>query len=286
MSAEIISGREIAKTIRQELAQEVASLQSQHNLTPGLAVVLVGENPASQVYVRMKEKGCNEVGIYSEKHLLPADAGQEQLLGLVQQLNADPKIHGILVQLPLPEQINAQLVLEAISPDKDVDGFHPYNVGKLLVGEPAFVSCTPFGVMKMLEYSGVQLKGKRAVVVGRSNIVGKPVALLLLQQHATVTICHSRTVDLPSVTRRAEVLIAAVGRPKMITADMVSEGTVVIDVGVNRLEDGTLAGDVDFETVKEKAAAISPVPGGVGPMTIAMLLSNTVQAAKNSLEKR
>ncbi|MBI5788047.1 MAG: bifunctional methylenetetrahydrofolate dehydrogenase/methenyltetrahydrofolate cyclohydrolase FolD [Candidatus Schekmanbacteria bacterium] len=282
MSAQIISGNQISKKIRQELAAQIVELKAKHNLTPGLAVVLVGENPASQVYVNMKEKGCTEVGIYSEKHLLPKDATQSQLMDLIDKLNNDPKIHGILVQLPLPKQLDEKEVLNAISPAKDVDGFHPYNVGKLLVGEPTFVACTPFGVIKMLEYSGIEIKGKRAVVVGRSNIVGKPVALLLLQKDATVTVCHSRTKDLAAETRRAEILIAAIGKPKFITADMVSEGTVVIDVGVNRLDDGSLAGDVDFEAVKEKAAAISPVPGGVGPMTIAMLLSNTVQAAKDS----
>lgn len=282
MSAQIISGTQIAKQIRQELAEEVAQLKANHDLTPGLAVVLVGDNPASKVYVNMKEKGCHEVGIYSEKHTLPADTTEEQLLELVEQLNNDPKIHGILVQLPLPKQINEKKILLAIATSKDVDGFHPYNVGKLAVGEDTFVACTPAGVIKMLEYSGVELKGKRAVVVGRSNIVGKPAALLLLQEHATVTICHSRTKDLAEVTRQAEVLVAAVGRPKMITADMVSEDAVVIDVGIHRLEDGSLCGDVDFENVKEKVAAISPVPGGVGPMTIAMLLSNTVKAAKNT----
>jgi methylenetetrahydrofolate dehydrogenase (NADP+)/methenyltetrahydrofolate cyclohydrolase len=280
MSAKIISGTEISKKIKQELAQEVGLLKTKYDLTPGLAVVLVGENPASQVYVRMKEKGCELVGIYSEKHELPADITQDKLLELIDRLNRDEKIHGILVQLPLPGQINAEEVLEAISPDKDVDGFHPYNVGQLLVGKPGFVPCTPLGVIHMLKESGVDLVGKQAVVVGRSNIVGKPVALLLLQEHATVTVCHSRTKPLAEVTRRADVLVAAIGRPRMITADMVKPGAVVIDVGVNRLPDGKLCGDVDFEAVVQKAAAISPVPGGVGPMTIAMLLSNTVKSAK------
>jgi methylenetetrahydrofolate dehydrogenase (NADP+)/methenyltetrahydrofolate cyclohydrolase len=280
MAAKIISGKDIAKKIREELQVEVEKLKSEHGITPGLAVVLVGENPASVVYVRNKEKACAVVGIYSEKHDLPADTSQEDLLALIDRLNQDPKIHGILVQLPVPDQIDAKAVLEAISPEKDVDGFHPYNVGRLLTGDATFISCTPFGVMKMLDYSGIELKGKHAVIVGRSNIVGKPVALLLMERHATITICHSRSVPLENYTRQADILIAAIGRAEIIKADMVKEGAVVIDVGINRGADGKLVGDVAFDEVSQKASAISPVPGGVGPMTIAMLLYNTVQSAK------
>ncbi len=280
MSAAIISGKKISKKIKQELAQKVSVLKTKHELVPGLAVVLVGENPASQVYVRNKEKACALVGVYSEKHELPADVSQNVLLKLIDQLNNNDKIHGILVQLPLPPQIDSQLVLEAIAPDKDVDGFHPYNIGKLLVGEEKFVPCTPQGIITLLKESGVDLVGKKAVIIGRSNIVGKPVALLLLQEHATVTICHSRTKPLAEETSRADILVAAIGKPKFVTADMVKAGAVVIDVGVNRLPDGKLCGDVDFDAVVDKVSAITPVPGGVGPMTIAMLLSNTVKSAK------
>jgi methylenetetrahydrofolate dehydrogenase (NADP+)/methenyltetrahydrofolate cyclohydrolase len=279
MSATIISGKEVSKKIKQELAQKANLLKAKYDLTAGLAVVLVGDNPASQVYVRNKEKGCELVGIYSEKHELPADTPQEKLLALIERLNHDQNIHGILVQLPLPDHIDEKAVLTAITPDKDVDGFHPYNVGKLMVGEAQFVPCTPQGIMVLLKETGVELVGKQAVVVGRSNIVGKPVALLLLQEHATVTICHSRSKPLAEQTLRADVLVAAIGRPKFITADMVKPGAVVIDVGVNRLPDGKLCGDVDYEAVAEKASAITPVPGGVGPMTIAMLLSNTLKSA-------
>jgi len=280
MAAKIISGKDIAKKIREELQVEVEKLKSEHGITPGLAVVLVGENPASVVYVRNKEKACAAVGIYSEKHDLPADTSQEDLLALIDRLNKDPKINGILVQLPVPDQIDEKAVLEAISPEKDVDGFHPYNIGRLLTGDATFISCTPFGVMKMLDYSGIELKGKHAVIVGRSNIVGKPVALLLMERHATITICHSRSVPLENYTRQADILIAAIGRAEMIKADMVKEGAVVIDVGINRNADGKLVGDVAFDEVSRKASAISPVPGGVGPMTIAMLLYNTVLSAK------
>jgi methylenetetrahydrofolate dehydrogenase (NADP+)/methenyltetrahydrofolate cyclohydrolase len=280
MAAKIISGKEIAQKIREELRVEVEKLKNEHGITPGLSVVLVGENPASVVYVRNKEKACAAAGIYSEKHDLSADTSQEDLLALIDRLNKDPKIHGILVQLPVPDQIDAKAVLEAISPDKDVDGFHPYNIGRLLTGDATFISCTPFGVMKMLDYSGIELKGKHAVIVGRSNIVGKPVALLLMERHATITICHSRSIPLENYTRQADILIAAIGRAEMIKADMVKEGAVVIDVGINRGADGKLVGDVAFDEVSQKASAISPVPGGVGPMTIAMLLYNTVQSAK------
>jgi methylenetetrahydrofolate dehydrogenase (NADP+) / methenyltetrahydrofolate cyclohydrolase len=277
--ANIIDGKKISATIMEELKNEVSDLKNK-NITPGLAVVLVGDNPASRVYVNMKKKACAALDIYSEEHKLESDISQQTLLDLIGKLNADPKINGILVQLPLPKQIDTNLVLETISADKDVDGFHPYNVGKLVTGGSTFVPCTPYGVIKLLEYSNIELTGKEAVVVGRSNIVGKPIAMLLLQKNATVTVCHSKTKDLPAVCRRADVLIAAIGIPKMITADYIKDGAVVIDVGVNRLDDGTLCGDVDYEGMKDKASMITPVPGGVGPMTITMLMYNTVVSAK------
>ncbi|MBN1836720.1 MAG: bifunctional methylenetetrahydrofolate dehydrogenase/methenyltetrahydrofolate cyclohydrolase FolD [Spirochaetales bacterium] len=294
MAAKIINGNEIAKQIRSELQKEIEELKSRHGVTPGLAVVLVGDNPASQVYVRNKNKSAHDIGIYSEQHNLDKTAAEAEVLALVEQLNQDPKIHGILVQLPLPKQIDEKKVLNLIHPDKDVDGFHPMNLGRLMVGEPLFLPCTPYGVLKMLEYSGVDPKGQHVVVLGRSNIVGKPVANMLVQKaagaDATVTICHSRTRDLPAVTRLGDILIAAIGQPEFVTADMVKEGAVVIDVGINRVEDPSkekgfkLVGDVKFDEVAEKAAAISPVPGGVGPMTITMLLYNTVQSAKHALK--
>ncbi|MFC1979293.1 bifunctional methylenetetrahydrofolate dehydrogenase/methenyltetrahydrofolate cyclohydrolase FolD [Chloroflexota bacterium] len=289
MPAEIISGTEIAKEIREELKREIAGLKEKHNLVPGLVTVLVGEDPASQVYVGSKVKTCEALGIYSERHDLPADASEETLLTLVDKLNKDPKIHGILVQLPLPKQINETKVLYAIDPKKDVDGFHPVNVGKLMIGEPDYLPCTPHGIQQLLIRSGVETEGAEVVVVGRSNIVGKPIANILLQKqkgaNATVTICHTRTKDMSFHTKRADILIVAAGKPKAINADMVKEGVVVIDVGTNRIgisESGKaiLAGDVDFDSVKEKAKAITPVPGGVGPMTITMLMLNTVRAAK------
>ncbi len=289
MSAQIISGTEIAKQIREELKQEIAELKEKHNLVPGLVTVLVGEDPASQVYVGQKVKTCEALGVYSEKHDLPADTSEEDLLALIDRLNKDPKIHGILVQLPLPKHINETRVLFAIDPKKDVDGFHPVNVGKLMIGEPDYLPCTPHGIQQLLIRSGIKIEGAEVVVVGRSNIVGKPIANILLQKkegaNATVTVCHTRTRDISFHTKRADILIVAAGRPKAITADMVKEGVVVIDVGVNRIgmsESGKaiLAGDVDFESVKEKASAITPVPGGVGPMTITMLMLNTVRAAK------
>jgi methylenetetrahydrofolate dehydrogenase (NADP+)/methenyltetrahydrofolate cyclohydrolase len=283
MAATLIKGSEISKQIKEELKQEVARLKEKHNLVPGLATILVGEDEASKVYVGQKEKTCKELGIHSERINLPGDTTEAKLLALVEKFNKDSKIHGILVQLPLPKHINETNVLYAIDPKKDVDGFHPVNVGKLMLGEPDFIPCTPHGIQELLIRSGVKTDGAEAVVVGRSNIVGKPIANMLLQKkkgaNATVTICHTGTKDLASHTRRADILIVAAGKPKTITADMVKEGVVVIDVGVNRLETG-LVGDVDFETVKEKAKAITPVPGGVGPMTIAMLMLNTVQAAK------
>lgn len=280
--AEIIDGKKVAEHLRKEVREEVKRLKEESGIVPGLAAVLVGNNPASQIYVRNKRKACEEVGIYSEEHNLPEEATEGDLLSLVEKLNYDEKIHGILVQLPLPKQINEAKILKAVSPLKDIDGFHPENMGLLVEGNPRFVPCTPYGIIKLLDYYGIEIQGKEAIVVGRSNIVGKPVSLLLLHRHATVTICHSRTRALPEVTRRAEILIAAIGRARFITEDMVKEGAVVIDVGINRLPDGKLSGDVDFERVREKASYITPVPGGVGPMTIGMLLWNTFSSAKNS----
>ena len=282
MSAQVIDGKALAQEIRQGIAQDIEALVGQTGVRPGLAVVLVGDDPASAVYVRNKKKACDAAGLYVDDHTLPSTATQEELLKLIGQLNADPKIHGILVQLPLPPQIDSQTVLNAVSPDKDADGFHPYNIGRLVTGDPLFVPCTPKGVMRMIEATGQAIEGKRAVVLGRSNIVGKPVAMLLMHRHATVTICHSRTKDLPGMCREADILVAAIGKAQFVKADMVKPGAVVIDVGINRLDDGRLVGDVDFEPVKEKAGWISPVPGGVGPMTIAMLLANTLEAAKRA----
>lgn len=276
---EIIDGKKISGEIQSKIKLEVDQLK-QKGITPGLAVVLVGDNPASKVYVSMKQKACINLGIYSEEHKLEEGTSQEILIELIKKLNADTKINGILVQLPLPKQIDTNAVLETIVPKKDVDGFHPYNVGRLVAGTPTFVACTPYGVLKLLEYSKVDMAGKEAVVIGRSNIVGKPVAILLMQKNATVTICHSKTKDLPAVCRRADILIASIGKPKMVTKEFIKKGAVVIDVGVNRLPDGTLCGDVDFDDVKDLTSMITPVPGGVGPMTITMLMHNTVKAAK------
>lgn len=281
--AEIIDGKAIAAKTRARIAEEVKQLKEK-GITPGLAVVLVGDDPASKVYVAMKEKACQELGMFSDEHKLPAETGEDVLLTLIDRLNSDPRIHGILVQLPLPKHINTDKVLEAISPKKDVDGFHPYNVGRLVVGKPTFQPCTPYGVMVMLKEAGVSLAGKDVVVVGRSNIVGKPVALMCLQEHATVTICHSRTHDLPGKVRQADVVIAAVGQPEMIKGEWIKEGAVVIDVGVNRVGDKKLVGDVEFAAASQRASAITPVPGGVGPMTITMLMYNTMQSAKLALE--
>ena len=289
MTAQIISGTEIAKQMREELKQEITELKEKHNVVPGLATVLVGEDPASQVYVGAKEKTSLALGIYSERHDLPADTPQEQLLALIDKLNKDPKINGILVQLPLPKHINENEVLYAIDPKKDVDGFHPVNIGKLMIGEPDYIPCTPHGIQQLLIRSGIETSGAEVVVVGRSNIVGKPIANIMLQKkkgaNSTVTICHTGTRDISFHTKRADILIVAAGKPKAITADMVKEGVVVIDVGVNRIGQtaegkAILSGDVDFESVKEKAKAITPVPGGVGPMTITMLMMNTIKAAK------
>ena len=278
--SELIDGKKVSEDTREEIAKGVEELKDSSGITPGLAAVLVGDNPASEIYVRNKRKACEKVGIYSEEHKLPETTTEEELLELVRKLNDDDKIHGILVQLPLPDHINETNILRTVTPLKDVDGFHPENVGRLVEGNPRFISCTPYGIIKMLEYYGIDIKGKEAVVVGRSNIVGKPVGMLLLHRHATVTTCHSRTRDLGEVTRRADILVAAIGRANFITADMVKEGAVVIDVGINRNEEGKLTGDVDFENVSKKASYITPVPGGVGPMTIAMLLWNTLESAK------
>jgi len=291
MTAKIIDGKQVAADMRTELKAEVAKLKEQ-NIVPGLGVILVGDDPASKSYVTAKERACEEMRIYSDDNRLSADISQEKLMQKVRDMNDDPKINGILVQLPLPKHLNEAEVLLTIDPNKDVDGFHPMNVGKMMVGEEAFLPCTPHGVIQLLIRSGVKIEGAKVVIVGRSNIVGKPLANMLIQKNAkgnaTVTVCHTRTKDLASQTLQADILIAAAGRPNTITADMVKEGVVVIDVGVNRVDDATkkkgyrLVGDVDFEAVKEKASLITPVPGGVGPMTITMLLYNTVESAKRA----
>ena len=291
MDAKIISGTETAKSIREELKTEVAELKEKHNVVPGLVTILVGADPASQVYVGAKEKTSKVLGIYSERYDLPEDTSEEDLLALVEKCNKNEKLHGILVQLPLPKHINEAKVLYAIDPDKDVDGFHPVNVGKMVLGEQCFLPCTPHGILELLERSGVETSGAETVVLGRSNIVGKPIANLMIQKrasgNATVTVCHTRTADMKFHTKRADILIVAVGVPKFVTGDMVKEGVVVIDVGVNRIGKtdtgkAILAGGVDCDSVKDKASAITPVPGGVGPMTITMLMKNTVQAAKQA----
>jgi len=279
VTARLIDGKAIAAEMRHECAIRVERLKAR-GVVPGLAVVIVGEDPASQVYVRNKAVASEGIGMHSEVHAMSRETTQQQLLSFIHSLNANRNIHGILVQLPLPRHIDARAVVAAIDPGKDVDGFHYFNVGALVAGEPAFYPCTPWGVMKMLEHEGVKVEGRHAVVVGRSNIVGKPMALMLLNASATVTVCHSKTPDLAAITRQADLLVAAVGRPRMITADMVKPGAVVVDVGINRLPDGKLAGDVDFAAVSQVASLITPVPGGVGPMTIAMLLANTVRSAE------
>ncbi len=283
MAAQIIDGKALALSVRAEIAREVEQFHEHSGIRPGLAAVLVGDDPASAIYVRNKKIACEKAGLYPEEYKLPSSTSQEDLYALIQKLNNDPKIHGILVQLPLPNHIESKIILEAVSPHKDADGFHPYNVGRLVEGDPVFTACTPKGVIHMIESTGQSMSGKRAVVIGRSNIVGKPVALLLMHRHATVTVCHSRTQDLPAVCREADIVVAAIGRAQFVTADMIKEGAIVIDVGINRREDGSLVGDVDFEPVKEKAGWITPVPGGVGPMTIAMLLQNTLESAKRSV---
>src|SRR3990172_6436678 len=282
-TARIINGKEIAAQVRAELKSEIQALKESSGVTPGLTVVLVGENPASVVYVRNKAKACEEVGIRSTQHKMPGTTTQAELLKLIKELNASKEVHGILVQLPLPKQINEEAILEEISPLKDVDGFHPYNMGRLMIGNPLLQPCTPFGVMRLIDSTGVDLAGKEAVVVGRSNIVGKPMAMMLLRRNATVTIWHSKTKDLADRIAKADVVVAAVGRAEFVKGDWIKEGAVVIDVGINRTPEGKLVGDVDFEGASLRAGFITPVPGGVGPMTIAMLLKNTVEAAKKSV---
>ncbi|MBR7184997.1 MAG: bifunctional methylenetetrahydrofolate dehydrogenase/methenyltetrahydrofolate cyclohydrolase FolD [Clostridia bacterium] len=284
--AKLINGKEISAQIRAELAEETKAFIAETGITPGLAVIIVGDNPASQVYVRNKRRACEEIGYYSEAYELPTETTQEELMALVRRLNGEEKIHGILVQLPLPKHLDEHEVLLAIDPKKDVDAFHPTNVGHIMIGDYAYLPCTPAGVMALLEKSGISPAGKEVVVVGRSNIVGKPQAMLMLHQNATVTVCHSRTVDLPAVCRRADILVAAIGKADFFTAEYIKEGAVVIDVGMNRRADGKLTGDVDFASVEPKASYITPVPGGVGPMTITMLMKNTLTAARLAAAKK
>ncbi|MBB6692961.1 bifunctional methylenetetrahydrofolate dehydrogenase/methenyltetrahydrofolate cyclohydrolase FolD [Cohnella xylanilytica] len=281
MSAQIINGKQISDTIREEIKNEVAALREK-GVRPGLAVVLVGEDPASQVYVRNKAKACEDLGFYSEVHRLPAETSQADLLALIERLNGQADINGILVQLPLPKHIEEKAVIDAISVAKDVDGFHPISVGNLMIGDDSLLPCTPAGVIELLKRTGNSPAGKKAVVIGRSNIVGKPVSLLLLRENATVTIAHSRTPNLPEVVREADIVVAAVGVPKLVKKDWIKPGAVVVDVGINRLDTGKLCGDVDYDEVAEVAGWITPVPGGVGPMTITMLMANTLKAAKTA----
>ena len=283
--ATIIDGKAVAKEVQHRIKEDVEGLERRWNMAPGLAVVLVGDDPASHIYVRNKEKACKEVGIKSFEHFLPATIFERELLALVHQLNKDKHVHGILVQLPLPPHIHSERILNAVSPYKDVDGFHPLNLGNLVVGADGYRPCTPLGVMKLLESVDCDPKGKNAVVVGRSNIVGKPVALMLLEKHATVTICHSRTASLRDEVARGDIVVVAIGKPGVVRGEWIKPGAVVIDVGINRLPNGKLCGDIDFESAKERASAITPVPGGVGPMTICMLLFNTLKAAKDSLQR-
>ena len=278
--AQIIDGKAVSASVKQEVADEAAKLREEKGLKVGLAVVIVGNNPASRVYVNNKKKACEAVGFQSYEYALDENTTEEQLLDLVNVLNRDDRVNGILVQLPLPGHISEKAVINAISPDKDVDAFHPVNVGKIMIGDYSFLPCTPAGVMRLIESTGVDISGKHCVVIGRSNIVGKPQAMLLLQKNGTVTICHSKTQNLKEICQSADILVAAVGRPNFVTGDMVKEGAVVIDVGINRLDNGKLCGDVEFESAEKKAAYITPVPGGVGPMTIAMLMKNTLTAAK------
>ncbi len=283
MKAQLLDGKALAARMRTALADEVSALTEKHGRAPGLAVIIVGDDPASHVYVRNKKIGCEKVGIRSFSHELPADTSQQHLLGLISELNQDPKIDGILVQLPVPEHINPETIIEAIDPGKDVDGFHPYNIGRLTARQPALRSCTPYGCMKLLEETGEDLHGKECVIVGASNIVGRPMALELLLAGATVTVCHRFTRDLQSHIERAEVVVAAAGKQGLIHGEWIRPGAIVIDVGIHRLSDGSLTGDVDFDTASQRASWITPVPGGVGPMTITMLLTNTVQAFKTHL---
>ncbi len=278
--AELINGKEIAASVREQVRLEALELKKNTGVVPGLAVILVGDDPASKIYVGNKKKACLEAGFNSFEHILPAETSQQELLELIAKLNEDKSVHGILCQLPLPKHIDERTVIAAISPSKDVDAFHPINVGKIMIGDYDFLPCTPAGIMELIHSTGVSVSGKKCTVVGRSNIVGKPMAMLLLHENGTVTVCHSKTKDLAAECRGADILVAAVGKAKLITADMVKEGAVVIDVGMNRDENGKLCGDVDFENVSKKASYITPVPGGVGPMTIAMLMRNTLTAAK------
>lgn len=279
--ANLIDGKAVSAKVKEQVRLETEALIAKHGITPGLAVVIVGNDPASRVYVNNKKKACEAVGFKSFEYALPEDTTQAELLELVQTLNENPEVNGILVQLPVPKQIDDKAIINAISPAKDVDAFHPENVGQIMIGEYKFLPCTPAGAMELIDSTGVEVAGKKCVVIGRSNIVGKPMAMLLLHRNGTVTICHSRTKDLAAVTREADILVAAVGRPNFVTGDMVKEGAVVIDVGINRLENGKLCGDVNFAEVEPKAGWITPVPGGVGPMTIAMLMRNTLTAAKS-----
>lgn len=283
--ATLINGKVISSQIRTEILEETKSFISDNGYAPGLAVIIVGNDPASQVYVRNKKRACAEVGFYSEEYELPAETTQDELLALIEKLNCDEKIHGILVQLPLPKHLNEKEVLLAITPSKDVDAFHPVNVGKIMIGDYDFLPCTPAGVMELIKRSGVEIAGKNCVVLGRSNIVGKPMAMLLLHANGTVTVCHSKTQNIKEICRKADILVASVGKPNFVTADMVKQGAVVIDVGINRTDDGKLCGDVNFSEVEPIASYITPVPGGVGPMTITMLLKNTLTAAKLAAEK-
>lgn len=283
--AKILSGKTVSARVKQELKIEVENL-TKAGTKPGLAVVIVGDDSASKVYVANKEKACAELGIYSEKYALSADTTEDELLNLIKKLNADDKIHGILVQLPLPKHLDGKTIINNILPSKDVDAFHPTNVGRIMIGDFDFVPCTPAGIMELIHESGVEVGGKECVVIGRSNIVGKPMSMLLLHENGTVTVCHSKTADLKAQTRRADILVAAVGIPKFVKADMVKPGAVVIDVGMDRDENGKLCGDVDFDEVEKVASAITPVPGGVGPMTIAMLMRNTITAAKRAHENK
>ncbi|MCP1494180.1 bifunctional methylenetetrahydrofolate dehydrogenase/methenyltetrahydrofolate cyclohydrolase FolD [Peribacillus frigoritolerans] len=285
MSAQIINGKEIAESVRQEISKEVQQLREK-NIVPGLAVILVGDNQASQTYVRHKQKACEDLGMHSVLIKKPAELSQEELIQSIAELNQDDSIHGILVQLPLPGHIQEKAIIEAISPEKDVDGFHPINIGRMMTGQDAFLPCTPYGVMVMLEYIDYDLEGKHVVIVGRSNIVGKPAGQLFLNANATVTYCHSRTKDLAYYTKQADVVVAAVGKRDTITSDHIKEGAIVIDVGMNRNDEGKLCGDVAFDEVKNKASYITPVPKGVGPMTITMLMKNTVKSAQKALESK
>lgn len=274
-----IDGKEVSAAVREQITNEVSQLKAK-GITPGLAVIIVGNDPASRVYVNNKKKGCDQTGMNSFEYALPEETTTQELIDLIEKLNKDEKVHGILCQLPVPKQIDEEKVLNAISPEKDVDAFHPVNCGKVMTGDYRFAPCTPAGMVEMLKYYNIPVAGKHCVIIGRSNIVGKPMAMLMLKNNATVTVCHSRTENLKEITKQADILVAAVGRPKFVTADMVKDGAVVLDVGINRMEDGKLCGDVDFDAVAEKTSFITPVPGGVGPMTITMLLKNTLEAAK------